>query len=92
MTASVTNHPAPVPSAPLDWTRGPLGHVAETDGSTGVLRWIIARTAVRRWEIVSIRTDFSRRRHGAAYTLREAKEIVGHFHAADLAHVAGARA
>ena len=72
----------------LDWVKGPIGYVAECDGSTGVLRWIVANTATRRWEIVSIRADYERRRHGACYTLREAKESVAYFHRSDLAATA----
>lgn len=63
------------------------GYVAECDGSTGVLRWIITQNkARRRWEIVSIRPD--RQQHGSAYTLREAKEVVNRWHAADLVRTA----
>ena len=65
--------------------QAPGNYVAELDGSTGVLRWVVARTADRRWAIVSIRDNLERRRHGAAYTLREAKEAVENFHRSNLA-------
>jgi hypothetical protein len=72
----------------LTWNRLQTSHYeaqASSDVDTGVLYWAIMKTAERRWEIVSITTGWERRRHGAAYTLREAKEIVGNFHRADLA-------
>lgn len=74
----------------LTFTRqtGTGRYVAETDPATGVLRWVILNTAARRWEIVSITAGMERRRHGSAYTLREAKEIVGDFHAANLVNAA----
>lgn len=75
----------------LTFTRSHLGYVAEVDGPTEVIRWMILNTAARRWEIVSITTGMERRRHGHAYTLREAKEIVGRWHAANLERAAVAR-
>lgn len=74
-----------LPAPTLRWQRQPgIGwYIADCDGTTGVLRWMIVRTADRRWEIVSIRADFERRRHGAAYTLREARATVDRWHAAD---------
>lgn len=72
----------PVPT--LDWQQAlPGQYHAELDGTTGVLRWIIARTAARRWEIISITSGLERRRHGAAHTLREARATVDRWHAAD---------
>lgn len=73
----------------LTWNRqSPGWYRAEIDGTdTGVLRWEIVNTQPRRWEIISMTTGWERRRHGSAYTLREAREIVGNFHRADLALV-----
>lgn len=87
-SSDIIREPSPeqeYPVTDLVWTRPTPGrHVAELDGTTGVLRWMVVRTAARRWEVISITTGWERRRHGASYTLREAKEIVGHFHADDL--------
>ena len=69
----------------LTFTKGPIGYQADVDPSTGVTRWVIAHPAPTRWEIVSVRADGARIRHGAAHTLREAKEIVNHWHQANLA-------
>ena len=68
----------------LTWIKSNGHYQADTDPSTGVLRWIIANTADRRWEIVSITAKWDRRRHGATYTLREAREAVGNFHRSNL--------
>lgn len=68
----------------LIWIKSNGHYQAETDPHTGVQRWIIAHTANRRWEIISTTTEMERRRHGAAYTLREAKEAVGNFHRSNL--------
>lgn len=66
----------------LTWNRqSPGWYRADLDApETGVLRWEIVNTESRRWEIISITTGMERRRHGAAYTLREAREVVGNFH------------
>lgn len=73
----------------LTFTRSVHGrYVAETDPASGVIRWMILNTAARRWEIVSITAGMERRRHGACYTLREAKEVVGDFHRANLERAA----
>lgn len=72
----------------LNFTRSQPGwYRADLDDpTTGVLRWEIVNTAARRWEIISYTTGLERRRHGAAYTLREAREIVNNFHRSDLNH------
>lgn len=66
------------------------GRVAEVDPATGVMRWVILHTAAKRWDIVSVTADGARIRHGAAYTLREAKETVNRFHQSNLARMASA--
>ena len=66
------------------------GRGAGGDPSAGVTRWVILNTAPKRWEIVSVRADGARQRHGAAYTLREAKEIVNRWHESNVAHAASA--
>lgn len=72
-------------TTPLDWQQLRPGHYqADLDDESGVLRWIVVRTASSRWEIVSITTGWERRRHGAAYTLREAKTAVANFHRSDI--------
>lgn len=74
----------------LTFTRAHLGHQADVDPASGVTRWVILHTASRRWEIVSIKADGARIRHGHAYTLREAKEIVNRWHSSNLARAATA--
>ena len=71
----ITNHPT-IP-----------GRVAEVDPATGVTRWVILHTDPRRWEIVSVTADGSRIRHGATYTLREAKATINRWHQSNLAQV-----
>jgi hypothetical protein len=70
----------------LTWNRqSPGWYRADLDNTdTGVLRWEIVNTEARRWEIISITSGMERRRHGAAYTLREAREVVGNFHRSNL--------
>lgn len=68
----------------LKFTKANLGYQADVDPATGVTRWVILNTASKRWEIVSVRADGARIRHGATYTLREAKEIVNGWHRSNL--------
>jgi hypothetical protein len=70
----------------LTWSRqSPGWYRADLDTpDTGVLRWEIVNTRSRRWEIISMTSGMERRRHGAAYTLREARESVGNFHRSNL--------
>ena len=72
----------------LTFTKATIGYQADVDPSSGVTRWIIAPTAPKRWEIVSITAEGARIRHGSAYTLRSAKTIVDRWHQSNLAHAA----
>lgn len=69
----------------LTFTKGHIGYQADVDPASGVTRWVIVNLGSRRWEIVSIKADGARVRHGASYTLREAKETVNRWHRDNLA-------
>lgn len=98
-SATIKSYPPPTNpeetatvSDALTFTRDPIGrYVTDTDPvASGVTRWVIANIAPRRWEITSFTDSGERRRHGAAYTLREAKEAVSQFHRSNVEHRAGA--
>ena len=69
-------------NAPLVWTRHrwPGHYIASGPGDS---EYRIVNTARKRWELITRLPDHNIR-HGAAYTLREAREVFAKIHDANL--------